>query len=61
MIKIKKEMYVTSRKELISLGKLNPKIFWRELQQKKKQTDNNISATQWLNYAKFLYERTREK
>jgi len=50
MIKIEKEMYVTSRKkELIYLGKLNPKIFWRELQQKKKQTDNNISATQWLN------------
>ena len=49
------------RKDLISLGKHNPKLFWRELQQKRKQIDNNISTTQWVEYAKLLYERNLEK
>lgn len=62
LVQTKKENYVnTRRKELISLGKHNPKGFWRELQQKRKQIQNNIRGVQWLDYAKFLYERTQGK
>ena len=44
-------------KELILLGRNNPKDFWKELQPKKKQTKNNITTPQWLNYARQLYEK----
>ena len=47
----------TRREELIFLGKNNPKLFWKELQPRKKQTENNITATQWFEYAKKLYEQ----
>ena len=43
--------------ELIFLGKNNPKLFWKELQTKKKQTKNNTTAYQWFEYAKQLYEQ----
>jgi hypothetical protein len=46
-----------SREELIFLGKNNPKLFWKELQTRKKQTENNITACQWFEYAKQLYEQ----
>jgi hypothetical protein len=53
----KKEEYVNARREeLISLGKQNPEGFWRELQQRRKQTENNITDAQWLEYVRLLYE-----
>ena len=39
------------------LGKHNPKDFWRKLQQAKKQVENKITDSQWLENAKTLYER----
>ena len=45
------------REELIFLGKNNPKLFWKELQASKNQTENNITANQWLEYARQLYEQ----
>jgi hypothetical protein len=48
---------ISRREELIFLGKNNPKLFWKELQTKKKQTENNITAYQWFKYAKHLYEQ----
>ena len=48
---------VSRREELIFLGKNNPKLFWKELQASKKQTENNITADQWLEYARQLYEQ----
>lgn len=49
------------RKELISLGKHNPKGFWKEPQHKEKQIESSITDVQWLVYAKLLYERMNEK
>lgn len=49
------------RKKLITLVKYNPKGFWREIQQKTKKTDNNISVAHWVDYVKLLYERYQEK
>ena len=46
---------------LISLGKHNPKGFWRELQQRKEQTENSITDVQWLEYVRLLYERFQKK
>lgn len=43
------------------MGKHNPKGFWKELQQKRKQIENNIIEVQWVEYAKLLYEQTNEK
>ncbi|KAH9319051.1 hypothetical protein KI387_020820, partial [Taxus chinensis] len=58
----KKESYVCKRRtELISLGKHNPKGFWKELQQKKKYIENNITGAHWLDYARTLYERPQQK
>ena len=48
---------ISRREELIFLGKNNPKLFWKELQTRKKQTENNITAYQWFEYAKQLYEQ----
>jgi hypothetical protein len=41
--------------------KTQPKGFWREPQQRRKQTKNNITDVQWLEYARLLYERVHEK
>lgn len=51
---------ITRREELIFLGKNNPKLFWKGLQPQKKQTVNNITATQWFDYAKQPYEQVSE-
>ena len=59
--KNKKNYVTTRRKDLISLGKHNPKGFWRELQQKRNKIDNNILATHWVEYAKLLYKGNKEK
>ena len=48
---------VSRREELIFLGKNNPKLFWKELQANKNQTENNITVDQWLEYARKIYER----
>ena len=48
---------VSRREELIFLGKNNPKLFWKELQAKKVQTENNITASKWFDYARQLYEQ----
>ena len=62
LVQSKREDYVnTRRKELISLGKYNPKGFWRELQQRKEHTKNRITDVQWLEYARLLYERLQKK
>ncbi|XP_057842732.2 uncharacterized protein LOC131052150 [Cryptomeria japonica] len=61
LIQAKKEYVNARRKELISLGKRNHKYFWKELQQRRKQTTNSITNTQWLEYAKLLYEQMHEK
>ena len=55
--KKKIDFMVSRREELIFLGKNNPKLFWKELQASKKQTENNITADKWLEYARQLYER----
>jgi len=49
------------QQELISLGKHNPKGFWRELQQRKEQTENSITDVQRLEYTRLLYERLQKK
>ena len=51
---------ITRREELISLGKNNPKLFWKEQQSRKKQIENIITTTQWFEYAKKLYGREDE-
>jgi hypothetical protein len=62
LVHSKKEEYVNARREeLISLGKHNPKGFWRELQQRRKKTKNNITNVQWLEYARLLYEQVHKK
>ena len=43
------------------LGKHNPKDFWRKLQQARKQVKNKIMDSQWLEYAKTLYERPEDE
>ena len=48
---------VSRREELIFLRKNNPKLFWKELQSKKVQTENNITASKWFDYARQLYEQ----
>ena len=48
---------VSRREELIFLGKNNPKLFWKELQPKKIQIENNIIASKWFDYARQLYEK----
>jgi hypothetical protein len=55
--KKKVDFMISRREELIFLGKNNPKLFWKELQTRKKQTENNITAYQWFEYAKQLYEQ----
>jgi hypothetical protein len=49
--KKKVDFMISRREELIFLGKNNPKLFWKELQMRKKQTENNITAYQWFEYA----------
>ena len=34
-----------------------PKLFWKELQSKKVQTENNIIASKWFDYVRQLYEQ----
>ena len=51
------DFMISRREELIFLGKNNPKLFWKELQMRKKQTENNITTYQWFEYAKQLYEQ----
>jgi hypothetical protein len=48
---------VSRREELIFLGKSNPKLFWKELQPKKVETENNIIASKWFDYTRQLYEQ----
>jgi len=48
---------VSRREELIFLGKSNPKLFWKELQSKKIQIGNNITASEWFDYVRQLYEQ----
>ena len=50
----------TRREELIYLGKNNPKRLWQALQPRKKQFENNITANQWFDYARKLYEKELE-
>ena len=59
IIRKKKIDFMVSRRELeqIFLGKINPKLFWKELQASKKQIENNITTYQWLEYVRKLYER----
>jgi hypothetical protein len=42
--KKKVDFMISRREELIFLGKNNPKLFWKELQTKKKQTESNITT-----------------
>ena len=51
---------VSRREELIFLGKNNPKLFWKELQQRKMQIENNITTSKWFDYARQLYEQDRK-
>ena len=51
------DFMVSRREEIIFLGKNNPKLFWKELQVSKKKTENNITADQWLEYARQLCEQ----
>ena len=44
------------REELIFLGKNKPKLFWKELQPRKMQTENSITTSKWFDYARKLYE-----
>jgi len=46
--------------ELVYLSKSNPKIFWQELQPRKKQIENNVTFNQWFGYARQLYEKESE-
>jgi hypothetical protein len=55
--KKKVDFMISRREELILLGKNNPKLFWKELQTRKKQTENNITIYQWFEYAKQFYEQ----
>jgi hypothetical protein len=55
--KKKSNFMISKREELIFLRKNNPKVFWKELQMRKKQTENNITSYQWFEYAKQLYEQ----
>lgn len=55
--KKKAHFMVSRREELIFLGKNNPKLFWKELQPKKIQIGNNITASKWFDYTKQLYEQ----
>ena len=48
---------VSRREELIFFGRNNPKLFWKELQSKKVQTENNITDSEWFDYARQLYEQ----
>jgi hypothetical protein len=51
------DFMVSRRENVIFLGKNNPKLFWKELQPKKVQTENNITASKWFDYARQLYEQ----
>jgi hypothetical protein len=42
---------------MISRRENNPNLFWKELQMRKKQTENNTTVYQWFEYAKHLYEK----
>ena len=55
--KKKANFMVSRRDELIFLGKNNPKLFWKELQPKKIQIGNNITASKQFDYARQLYEK----
>lgn len=45
---------------IIYLSKNNSKLLWQALQPMKKQIENNITANQWFEYAKSLYEKEFE-
>ena len=55
--KKKYEFMKTRREELIYLCKNNPNLFWKVLQPRKKQFENNITTNQWFDYARKLYEK----
>ena len=55
------EFMQTRREELIYLSKNNPKLFWQELQPRKKQIDNNITANQWFEYASNSMRKNRRQ
>ena len=61
ILKRKKDEFMqTRREELIYLGKNNPKLFWQEIQPRKKKIENNITSNQWFEYARQLYEKESE-
>ena len=61
ILKRKKDEFMqTTREELIYLSKNNPKLFWQELQPRKKQIENNITTNQWFEYVRQLYEKESE-
>jgi hypothetical protein len=55
--KKKVDFMISRRKELIFWGKNNPKLFSKELQMRKKRTENNITAYQWFEYVEQLYKQ----
>ena len=62
ILKRKKYEFMQTRREgLIYLGKNNPKLFWHELQPRKKQIENNMTTNQWFDYARQLYEKESEE
>ena len=48
---------VSRREELIFLGKNNSKLFWKELQLRKMQTENSITSYKFFDCARQLYEK----
>jgi len=48
---------VSRREELIFLGKNNPKLLWKDLQLRKKQTKNSVTICKWFDYARQRYEQ----
>ena len=51
------DLMVSTREELIFIGKNNPKLFWKELQPRKIQIGNNSTTSKWFDYARQLYEQ----
>jgi hypothetical protein len=51
------------QKEMLGMAKKNLKAFWRGLQVRKPNQENNISKEQWMQHARKFYENiaAREK
>ena len=48
---------VLRREELIFLVNNNPKLFWKEIQSRNMQAENNITTSKWFDYEIQLYEK----